>query len=166
MAENRYYQRRNPQQSGQTLDQTRSELGGKNRWDGKGSAFSNLNMGSDNKEEAQLISQQAQLAASRAEQDKNAEFWGNVANAGLVGLGTVAGGVAGSLIPGAGTVTGATIGGTLGSAAGGLANSAIRQGFSSKEDDPAFQQNKRQLEQMQLKKAREAALMQAIGMLR
>jgi hypothetical protein len=92
----------------------------------------------------------------------DSEFWGNAANLGLSGLGTVAGtaigaGV-GAMAGGIGAVPGAAIGGGIGTAAGqalgGMAKNAITTHNANQSTDD------------ELRARREAALMNAIAMLR
>ena len=103
---------------------------------------------------------QAELDAQKKADDAN--MWGNIANAGISGLGTVAGGVIGAglggMAGGVGAIPGMTAGGALGGAAGqafgGMAKEAIQGGS---EDE---------LNAIRQKKMKEEALMQALMSMR
>lgn len=98
----------------------------------------------DPEQEARLLQKQ-----------KDSQFWGNMANAGLTAAGGIAGGVAGTfLAPGVGTAAGAGLGASLGSVAGNMASQGINKGA----DDAMTKE--------QLRQQRMASLMDAIGALR
>ncbi len=100
-----------------------------------------------------------------AQNIKNANdsaMWGDIANLGLSGLGTIAGTAIGAgiggMAGGIGAVPGAAIGGTIGTAAGQALGGAAKSGIST------FNQN--QSTEDELRARREQALMQAIAMMR
>lgn len=99
--------------------------------------------------------------AAAAKRQQDADFWGNAANLGLSAAGTVGGGLIGGALGAAaggvgaipGATLGASLGGAAGSALGGMAKNAVST--SSNKDNT----------ELELRKRREEAIMNAIAMM-